>query len=307
VADKSLRTMTFVPGYMRKFLEKAGQFASDALILDVEDSVPDPFKGDARRYIRQCLDEDMFPQQVFIRVNSIDSGLLLEDLHAMMHRNVEGFMFSKARDERDIVYYDKLLSQLERQYGFEQGRFRMCPLIETGSAILRAYQMATASPRMRALAFGGEDYLTDLDGLHLEHGTSLIVPRSLIVIAARAARIEAIDTPYLAIRDLEGFRREVSQARELGFSGQLVLHPSQIAVANEIFTPSAEEVAESQRILAAIAESGAGGLGVTLLDGRLIGPPMLARARHIESKLARIRHTEATCHPRADGRAQGKE
>jgi citrate lyase subunit beta/citryl-CoA lyase len=202
-------------------------------------------------------------------------------------------MFSKARDERDIVYYDKLLSQLERQYGFEQGRFRMCPLIETGSAILRAYQMATASPRMRALAFGGEDYLTDLDGLHLEHGTSLIVPRSLIVIAARAARIEAIDTPYLAIRDLEGFRREVSQARELGFSGQLVLHPSQIAVANEI--------------LAAIAESGAGGLGVTLLDGRLIGPPMLARARHIESKLARIRHTEATCHPRADGRAQGKE
>lgn len=298
--EKSLRTMTFVPGYMRKFLDKARHFPSDALILDVEDSVPDPFKNDARKFIRQCLDEGVFTQQVYIRVNSIDTGLLLDDLHAVMHPNLTGIMFSKARDERDIVYFDKLLSQLERQYGLDQGRVKMCPLIETGSAILRAYQMAIASPRMRALAFGGEDYLTDLDGLHLEHGTSLLVPRSLIVIAARAARIEALDTPFLSIRDLDGFRREVLQARELGFSGQLVLHPTQIPIANEIFTPSSEEIAEAQRILQTIAESESQGLGVALLDGRLIGPPMLARARHIESKMARIRHTEATCHPRSE-------
>lgn len=297
--EMSLRTMTFVPGYMRKFLDKARHFPSDALILDVEDSVPDPFKNDARKFIRQCLDEGVFTQQVYIRVNSIDTGLLLDDLHAVMHPNLTGIMFSKARDERDIVYFDKLLSQLERQYGLDQGRVKMCPLIETGSAILRAYQMAIASPRMRALAFGGEDYLTDLDGLHLEHGTSLLVPRSLIVIAARAARIEALDTPFLSIRDLDGFRREVLQARELGFSGQLVLHPTQIPIANDIFTPSSEEIAEAQRILQTIAESESQGLGVALLDGRLIGPPMLARARHIESKMARIRHTEATCHPRS--------
>jgi citrate lyase subunit beta/citryl-CoA lyase len=297
--EKSMRTMTFVPGYMQKFLEKARHFASDALILDVEDSVPDPFKKDARHFIRKCLEDGVFRQQIYIRVNSIDSGLLLDDLHAVMHPNLTGIMFSKARDERDIVYFDKLLSQLERQYDLVQGQVRMCPLIETGSAILRAYQMAIASPRMRALAFGGEDYLTDLDGLHLEHGTSLLVPRSLIVIAARAARIEALDTPFLSIRDLDGFRREVLQARELGFSGQLVLHPAQIPIANEIFTPSAEEIAEAQRILRTIAESESQGLGVALLDGRLIGPPMLARARHIDSKMARIRHTEATCHPPA--------
>lgn len=295
--DKCLRTMTFVPGYMRKFLEKARAFASDALILDLEDSVPDAFKCDARRFIRECLDERLFCQQVYIRVNSIESGLLMEDLKAVLHSSVHGIMFSKSRDERDIVYFDKLLSQLEREHGFEQGRFKMCPLIETGSAVLRAYQMAVASPRTRALAFGGEDYLTDLDGLHLEHGASLIVPRSLLVIAARSAQVEAIDTPFLDIRNPDAFRREVSQARELGFSGQLILHPSQIAIANEIFTPSAEEIDESRRILEAIRKSEAEGLGVALLEGKLIGPPMSARARHIENKLARIRYTEAACHP----------
>ena len=296
--DKSLRSMTFVPGYMRKFLDKARYFPSDALILDLEDSVPLGYKDDARTFIREYLDADAFRQQVYIRVNSIESGLLMDDLQAVLHENVDGIMFSKAADENDIIYFDKLLAQLEREHGFATERFKMCPLIEAGSAVLRAYQMATASRRVRALAFGGEDYLTDLDGLHLEHGTSLIVPRSLLVIAARSAHVEAIDTPYLDIRNLEGFRKEVSQARELGFSGQLILHPTQIEIANEIFTPDQEEIDEAKRILAAIEKSEQEGLGVALLDGKLIGPPMLTRAKHIDGKIARIKYTEATCHPK---------
>jgi citrate lyase subunit beta / citryl-CoA lyase len=285
---KSLRSATFVPGYMRKFLDKAIAFPSDALILDLEDSVPEPFKEDARKYIREYLEAGSFRQQIFIRVNDIDSGLLSRDLAATLHGNTDGFMFTKVRDERDIIYFDKLLTQLEHDNGFENGKFKFFPLIEMGSAILRAHQIATASPRMIGLAFGGEDYLTDLDGLHKEHGTSLLVPRSLIVIAARSAHIDVLDTPYLDIRNTDGFRREVELARELGFSGQLLLHPTQIEIANEVFSPSEEEIAEARRIIDAIRESSEQGQGVTLLDGKLIGPPMRKRAHNVLAKAERI-------------------
>lgn len=287
-ARGSLRSAMFVPGYMRKFLDKAVSFRADALLLDLEDSVPVPYKDDARKYIREYLDQNKFPQQTFIRVNDIESGLLSKDLDATVHENTTGFMFTKVRDEDDIIYFDKLLTQYEHDHGFSQGKFKMLPLIEMGSAILRAYQIATASPRMIGLALGGEDYLTDLDGLHKEHGTSLIVPRSLIVIAARSAHIDVLDTPFLDIRNGEGFRKEVELARELGFSGQLLLHPTQIDVANEVFSPSVEEIAEAKRIIAAIKESSDKGQGTTLLDGKLVGPPMLKRAAKVLGKAERI-------------------
>lgn len=291
IIRKSIRSAMFVPGYMTKFLEKATTFEADALILDLEDSVPDPFKQDARQFIAQYLNADRFHQEVYIRVNDLESGLLAKDLDAVLHRNITGIMFTKVHDERDIIYFDKLLRQMEQDRGFEIGKFTMFPLIETGSAVLRAYQIATASPRVVALAFGGEDYLTDLDGLHKEHGTSLLVPRSLIVIAARSAHIDAVDTPYLNIRNPEGFRKEVEQARELGFSGQLVLHPTQIDIANEIFSPSIEEINEARRIMEAIEKSSAEGLGVTLLDGKLVGPPMRKRAVNVLKKAERISKT----------------
>jgi citrate lyase subunit beta/citryl-CoA lyase len=287
-ARGSLRSAMFVPGYMRKFLDKAVGFRADALLLDLEDSVPVPFKEDARKFIREYLDQNKFPQQTFIRVNDIESGLLSKDLDATVHENTTGFMFTKVRDEDDIIYFDKLLSQYEHDHGFPHGKFKMLPLIEMGSAILRAYQIATASPRMIGLALGGEDYLTDLDGLHKEHGTSLIVPRSLIVIAARSAHIDVLDTPFLDIRNGEGFRKEVELARELGFSGQLLLHPTQIDVANQVFSPSEEEIAEAKRIITAIKESSDKGQGTTLLDGKLVGPPMLKRAAKVLGKAERI-------------------
>jgi citrate lyase subunit beta / citryl-CoA lyase len=293
-SGRSLRTMIFVPGYLEKYLQKAVSFAADALILDLEDAVPDQFKAAARANIRRALEEGRYPQQVYIRVNPADSGMLLDDLEHTLHPATTGFMFTKVRDEHEIFYLDRLLTQLELKRGFAEGTFRMCPLIETGTAVLRAYEIAKASPRVTALAFGGEDYLTDLDGLHKEHGSSLLVPRSLIVIAARSAGVEAVDTPYLNIRNAAGFRREVELGRELGFSGILVIHPSQIEVANAVFSPSEEEVREAERIIACIEESRKEGLGVALLDGELIGPPMLKRAQNVMRKVARIRANTAS-------------
>lgn len=292
MTKKSLRTMTFVPGYMRKFLEKAKSFKSDALILDLEDSVPLEYKDQARKNIKEFLSQKSYQQQIYIRVNSIDSGLLSDDLEAVLLENTDGIMFTKIIDERDIYYFDRLLTQLELDRSFRPNKFKICPLIETGSALLSAYQIAKASPRVVALAFGGEDYLTDLDGLHKEHGVSLLVPRSMIVMAARSAKIEAIDTPYLNIQNVDGFKQEAGLARELGFSGSLIIHPSQIEIANGIFTPSKEEVKEARIVINTINESKRKGLGVALLDGKLIGPPMEKRALKILSKMKQIENAE---------------
>ena len=289
---KSLRTMTFVPGYMTKFLDKAIDFKSDALILDLEDSVPLKDKQKARENIATYLKGKKYSQQVFIRVNPIDSGMLFDDLDAVLHEATDGIMFTKVIDEKDIIYFDKLLSQLENDKGFPNGKFKICPLIETGSAMIKSYDIAIASDRVNALVLGGEDYLTDLDGLHKEHGISLLVPRSLVVMAARTAKIDAIDTPFLDIKNTEGFEKEVKLARELGFSGTLIIHPTQIEIANRNFTPSEEEIDEAKKIIEAIELSKEKGLGVALLDGKLIGPPMEKRAQNIIAKIKRIK--EAT-------------
>ena len=284
-----LRSMIFVPGYKEKFLKSAINSDADALILDIEDSVPFGFKDEARKNISNFLNENAFPRDVYVRVNSFDSGLLSRDLEAAINENTTGFMFPKVNNERDIYYFDKMLTQIEMDRNMEIGKFKMCPLIETGAAILNALEIATASDRITAMAFGGEDYLTDLDGLHKEHGTSLLVPRSLIVIAARTAGIEVLDTPYLNVKDIEGLRKELSLAKELGFSGTLLLHPGQIDPANEIFSPSKTEIENALRLIDAIENSKKTGSAVTLIDGQLVGPPMLKRAEKIISKYNKLK------------------
>lgn len=287
--EYSFRSMIFIPGFRSRFLEKAKSFPADALILDLEDSVPAAFKDEARINIAKYVETEEYPQKIFIRLNSIDSGYLNRDLDYVLGWSVFGFMPTMIRDEFDIIYIDELLSELEVAKGFPSGHFKLCPLIETSSALLRVYEIAKASPRMVGLAFGAEDYLTDLDGLHKAGGASILVARSMIVMAARALRLAAIDTPFLDVLNHQAFQQEAEFARGLGFSGQLILHPGQIDIANRIFTPSENELEDARQILAAIDASGREGHGVTLLDGRLIGPPMEKRARKILGKWKKIK------------------
>ena len=152
-----MRSMLFVPGYKLSFLEKARSLGSDALILDLEDSVPVAFKKDARKNIQEFLNKTFHKNKIFVRLNSVFSGLLSEDLSHVLNENVYGFMPSMIRDEMDMVYIDKLLTQLEYDNGFAEGKFKLCPLIETGSAVLKCYEIAKSSSRVIGLAFGAED------------------------------------------------------------------------------------------------------------------------------------------------------
>lgn len=221
-----LRSMLYVPAYKEKFIEKALGEKADALIFDLEDAVPENFKPEARKILKSYIDKGAFKgKMVLVRLNSLKSNHTLEDLRYAVHEDIDGFMVSKITRAEEISFYDELLSKLEAEYGIENGHFKLTILIETTSAVMDAYRICTASDRVIAACFGGEDYLNDVHGVHSEPPHVFDYPRAVIITAARAAGILPIDSPYLAVHDEEGFMKEERLSYEMGFAGIQVLSP----------------------------------------------------------------------------------
>ena len=294
VADLLLRSPFFVPGHVEKYLEKARTLSADALILDIEDSVPIAEKPVARQRIKRFLDSGAYAlQQVIVRINELDAGMLLDDLECACHPNTMALMPAKARNAADIECLDRLLSQYESRLGLVHGHFRLLPLIETLEAVDNVMVIAKHSSRLIGLAFGGEDYLRELGGVHGVDDHTFAYPRTRIAIAAKAAGIQAIDTPYLDVRDIPGFIDREQNSRDLGYEGCLLIHPSQIELAHKCFSPAADEVAQAQSIARSIYESRDKGLNVVLLDGVLVGPPMQKSAEQTLRKYELIQKRKA--------------
>ena len=278
-----LRSMMFVPGHNEKLLKSAARSNADALILDMEDSVvPDSNKlvarNTARRYVLDGVFDDFL---VFPRVNDRESGHLLKDVSTLTIEGVDGFVYPKARTGRDIYFFDKLLETIEYERGLPVGTFEIVPLIETAAAVLNAQEICLASTRVVAIAYGCEDFIADLGGVHDRGGRSLYVPRAMIAMAARATGVVPIDTVHVDVHNLEGFEKEVHLAAGLGFEGNLILHPKEIAIAHKHYTPSQEAVSAAREMLRLSREAEELGKGVAVLGGRFIGPPMVITAKRI--------------------------
>lgn len=277
-----LRSMLYVPAYNRKYIDSALNSDVDAIIIDLEDAVPDECKHEARLITSEYLQKGLFENiTLFVRLNPIESKMVFEDLKYVLHPHVTGYQLSKIYTADDMIYYDKLFTQFESTYGFEEGYFKFAPLIETTSGVLDIYNIARVTNRTIALCFGGEDFLNELHGLHGDPPRAFDYPRAAIALAARAEGILPIDTPFLTLNDTEGFIHEKSISYELGYAGTLLIHPRQISNANKCFTPKEEEVKRSQRIVEAINKSKFNGSGVAMLDGKMIGPPMRKRAEQV--------------------------
>jgi len=276
-----LRSMMFVPGHNRRLLESAARSEADALILDLEDSVrPDDQKQVARDTIRSVLDEGLLQgRTVFARVNDRESGHLLRDVLALTVEGIAGFVYPKSRSGQDVYFFDKLLETVEAERGIAPGRFAVVPLIETTAAVLHAVDICRASPRVVAIAFGCEDFVADLGGLHDAAGRSLYTARALIALAAKAAGVQAIDTVHIDVHDLAGLEQNLQLARELGFDGMLVLHPKEIEAVHRHLSPSPGQVEDAREMIRLSEEAGRQQKGVAILKGRFIGPPMVVAAR----------------------------
>jgi citrate lyase subunit beta/citryl-CoA lyase len=281
---RPLRSILFVPGNKPHMLEKARTLPADAVILDLEDGVPQGQKAEARRVIRQALEDGSYGPQTLLRINALHTGLAEVDLQETFTTAVQAVCLSKAETPAQVEVLDRYIEGIEQQNRMPAGTVQILLMIETALGVLNAYEMARASRRVCALCLGGEDLARDLGGVRTKEGMELAYSRAHLVLAARAADVLAIDTIYTDLTDPDGLLAQAFQARQMGYSGKLVIHPAQIELVHQAFASTDQEVACARRVLEAFEAAEARGDGVIALDGQMVDAPVVARAREIVSQ-----------------------
>jgi citrate lyase subunit beta/citryl-CoA lyase len=276
------RSCHAVPGSSERFLAKAAGLAADEVFLDLEDAVAQAEKERAReRVIAALREQDYEAPTVVVRVNGTDTPHYYRDLVAVVEQagdRLDAIMLPKVRTSGDVEMTDKLLTQIELATGLPVGRIGIEAQIEDATGLLACEAIAAASPRMETLIFGPGDYsaaigipVTTIGGAPAGYpGDHLNYVYSRLVVAARAAGVQAIDGPYAAVEDLDGLRERSRLARALGLDGKWTIHPAQIEVVNEVFTPTREEWQRAEAMLAAYERAGAEGRGAAVFDGEMI-------------------------------------
>jgi citrate lyase subunit beta/citryl-CoA lyase len=282
-----MRSLLFAPGDDARKLDKSVTSGADAVIVDLEDSVSPANKGEARRVALDFLRRAGNPGErplLYVRINSFDSGLSEGDLDVVMTGAPDGILLPKAAGGRDVSLLDSRLSVREALHGMPDRRTRIMAIAnETSGSIFGAGTYCGASPRLTALTWGAEDLSAEIGARAMrEYGCwtePFQLARSLCLFAAAGASAAAIDTVYADFRDADGLRRECDLAACDGFSGKLAIHPAQVPVINEAFTPSSDAVEHARRVVAAFAA--AEGAGVTSLDGKMLDRPHLKAAERL--------------------------
>ena len=280
-----MRSLMFVPAHNQKLLDSSVRRDADVLLLDVEDSVPVCDKQLARENIKSFVQrDDLYGKLIFPRVNDRESGELLKDLTQLTIEGVHGFMYPKSTKAEDVYFVGKLLETIEYEKNIPVGTFKLIPLIETAGAVVNIKEICQACTRVIAVAFGCEDYVTDIRGKHDGAGNSIFYARNAIVNAARFAGIIPIDTVHIKVHDLEDLEKEVQLGKQLGFEGMLVLNPKELPIVHQYYTPTEEEVVWAKEMVKLAEEAAREGKGVAVKDNKFIGPPMVRMAKNILAK-----------------------
>jgi citrate lyase subunit beta/citryl-CoA lyase len=276
------RTCHAVPGSSERFLAKAAGLTADEVFLDLEDAVAQGEKDNARELVIGALREGGFAAPtVAVRVNGTDTPHYYKDLIAVVEQagdRIDAIMLPKVRTPGDVEMTAKLLTQIELAQGYEVGRIGIEAQIEDATGLLACEAIAAASPRMETLIFGPGDFsaaigipITTIGGAPEGYpGDHLNYVYTRLVVAARAAGIQAIDGPYAAVKDLDGLRTRSRLAAALGLDGKWTIHPGQIEVVNEVFTPTREQWERAEAMLAAYEEAHTAGHGAAMFEGEMI-------------------------------------
>jgi citrate lyase subunit beta/citryl-CoA lyase len=277
-----LRSLLFVPADSEKKLAKSKSSPADALILDLEDSVSAENRPKARGLARDFL-KDQNRQSIWVRINPVCSSDFVADMEAVVAAKPAGLIVPKPDGPQDLLTLDAHLITLETKAGLPQRSIRLLPVAtETPTAVLSLQDYRSAPPRLEAMSWGAEDLSAALGAAtnRDEHGEFLFVHkmvRAMVLIAAKAAGVDAIETLHADFRDHTGVERAARLAQREGFSGMLAIHPDQVEPINAAFTPSAADVEHARKVVAAFAA----GTGVASLDGKMLDQPHLKQAKHV--------------------------
>lgn len=284
-----MRSLMFVPANNEKYLNSSVTRDADVLLLDIEDSVPPHEKQIARDNIKQFVHRsDLNGKMIFPRINDRESGELLKDVYQLTVPGVDGFMYPKSTKAEDVYFIGKLLETIEYEKDYPIGTFKLIPLIETAGAVINIKEICSVSDRVIAVAFGCEDYVTDMEGKHDIKGTSILTARNLIAIGARSCGVLPIDTVHIRVHDLDDLEKNLILSRDLGFEGMLVLSPKELPLVNKYYSPTQDEVAWAEEMIQLANAAKKEGKGVAMKGNKFIGPPMVKMANKILDKHLKI-------------------
>lgn len=284
-----LRTLLFAPGNHARRVEKSFGTGTDAVILDLEDAVAISEKRATRRLVVEALQR---PRRCagYVRVNAMETVFCHGDLTEVVQPGVDGIMLPKIETASDLRTADWMITALERERGLPVGGIDLLPIVETGKGIDNITEIARAGTRVRRFAFGAGDFTLDVNLDWTAAEDELAYARAALVTASRAAGLEPpVDSVWVRLDDEAGLLGSARYVARTGFQGKMCIHPSQIPVVNGVFTPSAEEVARAERVVAAFAEAEAAGNAAFQLDGKFIDYPIVYRARRVLDTIAAIR------------------
>jgi len=287
------RSLLYVPVNVEKFIEKAHTRGADVLQLDLEDAVPPSEKEKARTLVeKNAARVRRGGADVVVRINQ-PLSLAVRDLEHSVCPDVDGIAITKADSASHVKLLDQLVSELEAKRGMAAGHTKFIVMIETADAFTRIDEIPRASPRVVAMNIGGEDFALDLNAQ--PDGDVLLHPKQRMIIAARAAGVMPLGFigTVADFSDWEKFRLMVRRARRFGFDGAGCIHPGQVKIVNEEYTPSAEEVAYAQKVIQMDKESQAAGRGSFQIDGKMIDIPVVVRAERLIRRYEAIRAREA--------------
>ena len=277
--------MMFVPGNNPGMMADAHIYGPDSIMLDLEDSVTMAEKDAARLLVYNALKTiDYGDTEMVVRINPLNTPYGKKDVEAVVKAGVDVIRMPKTETADEVREVEAEILKWETELGCV-GRTKIMAAIESALGIVNAYPIAKASKRMMGIALGAEDYCANLktqrtQGDNPNFGIELLLARQTIVVAARAAGIDALDTVYSNLNDMDTFRREVELIKALGFDGKSIINPRQIEIINEVFAPKEKDIEKALKILAAIKEAEAKGSGVIAVNGKMVDKPVVIRAQH---------------------------
>ena len=283
--NELMRTSMSVGGTSPVKMIQAGFYNEDCLVYDLEDSVSAGEKDAARLLVYHAVKEQRPKgKYILIRVNGLYSKELDEDLEAAVRAQPDAIRIPKVEYASEVKRVDEKITAIEKKAGLPEGGIKIWCNIESYLGVMNAQEIASASPRVVAMALGAEDFTASMNAQRTKPGWEIFYARNAVLMACRAAGISAQDAVFSDLNDEEGLKRDLEMTRTLGFDGKTCVHPRQIDTVNACFTPTAKEIRNAQRVLEALEEAARNRTGVCVLDGSMVDKPMELRARAVLAK-----------------------
>ena len=276
---RARRTMLFSPANNPKMLVTAHLYGPDCVLFDLEDAVKYAEKDAARDLLAEALKTvDYGKTEIFARINPLSTEFGEDDVRVLVPAGLRRMRLAMCEKPEQVKELDDLLTEVEKEHGIS------CKIqcsLETPLAVMNAVSIATASPRVTSISFGAEDFTRTLGAERTKEGKEIFMARSLVVMAAAIAGVDAIDTVWSDLDDEEGFRNEVKTSANMGFAGKSCIHPSQVKIVHEIFTPTKEELEKSLEIVKAAEAADISKGGLITVNGKMVDIPVIAKAEKV--------------------------